>query len=678
MTWPAPQEYAESVQNPRRCFEDPELRDSRPALNSLGLPRPITGNFASVYRMSGGGKSHAVRCFFRSFVDMGDRYAAISAHLAAARLPYAVGFRYLGGGIAVRGARYPILKMEWAEGKLLDEYVRQCLGDQKALRQLASTWLTLASDLAAAGVGHGDLQHGNVLCFNGRLRLVDYDGMFVPALRGRNSHELGHPNFQHPARSEHDFDHTMDHFSEWVIYASIIALAADPDLWTELGGGDERLLFGRGDFLSPSTSPAFRLLTTHPDEDVRAAAETLVAALDSKPDRVPALDGAIPGRSRRRGRRKARGRPITPSALPAWLAGWNTALQARAFEDPGSAPRLWLAVSSGLLTVDLLPVLGRALSATVRTEVAGAIVASWLVTVGGTYARDRGVRLRWRLLYHRATLDLRLRAADRRLEQAARRSERYEAWLVDFRFALGERLARAAREHDDRRSAVHEQTRAVLATLMKRRDDLCGEREQALIDALNRYRDRIERADLGRHRLRAAPIPGIGVGVKARLWAWGIRSAADIGSRASVLGRLSPAQSAALLAWREASRTNLPPALPEVERVLVEQRFARRLETVERLQKQTLLDATPLMSALTNWREGHLAELRGRERAFERGAVETRSHNDAHIRRQRARLEKLGARLERLEQALAPYERLTLGRFVALLLVGRRAWPFHV
>jgi hypothetical protein len=64
----------------------------------------------------------------------------------------------------------------------------------------------LASRLREAGVAHGDLQHGNVLLVPATdtdrlsLKLVDYDGMFVPALTGAQTGEVGHPAYQHPQR----------------------------------------------------------------------------------------------------------------------------------------------------------------------------------------------------------------------------------------------------------------------------------------------------------------------------------------------------------------------------------------------------------------------------------------------------------------------------------------------
>jgi len=91
-------------------------------------------------------------------------------------------------------------------------------------------------EMRFAGIAHGDLQHGNIIMCNHELRLVDYDGMYVPAMKNFMASELGHPNYQHPARAPHHFGPYLDNFSAWVIYASIKALQVDPLLLDQLGG----------------------------------------------------------------------------------------------------------------------------------------------------------------------------------------------------------------------------------------------------------------------------------------------------------------------------------------------------------------------------------------------------------------------------------------------------------
>src|SRR5207244_4428556 len=99
-----------------------------------------------------------------------------------------------------------ILKMRWIAGFPLNEFVKQHADRPTVLEQLAQMWVKLAAQLRRAGIAHADLQHGNVLLVPGgratalSLRLIDYDGMFVPALARQPSGEKGHRNFQHPQR----------------------------------------------------------------------------------------------------------------------------------------------------------------------------------------------------------------------------------------------------------------------------------------------------------------------------------------------------------------------------------------------------------------------------------------------------------------------------------------------
>jgi hypothetical protein len=288
--WPTPQDYQEAVQNPRLAFRDPDLQAARPKEDAIGLPQPIAGNFASVYKMlSGSARTWAVRCFLREFGDQRQRYDAISWELKRLRLPYTVGFEYQPDGIRVRGGWFPVLKMEWVQGETLTRYVASRLG-QPALRDLAEKVVVMTRRLADAGIAHGDLQHGNILVVGGEPRLIDYDGMFVPALAGWRSHEVGHPNFQHPRRTDADFGPGADNFSNWVIYLSLLALSADPGLWSRHQGGDECLLFRRADFELPERSRLLGDLERSADPLVAALAATFRSFLWLDPLQIPLLD----------------------------------------------------------------------------------------------------------------------------------------------------------------------------------------------------------------------------------------------------------------------------------------------------------------------------------------------------------------------------------------------------
>lgn len=272
--WPTPQDYNEAIQNPRLCFSDAELAEACPVLTSLGLPKPVSGAFASVYQMVSADrrKQFAVRCFLRNVPDQAARYAAISAALDAAALPYTVPFEFIAEGIRVGTEWFPVLKMQWVDGVAFLEWISCRLDDSSALLSLSSGVTSMCSSLREHGIAHGDLQHGNILVVDGALKLVDYDCMFVPGLDGRGAPELGHRHFQHPSRSSVHFDCYLDYFSAWSISTSLFCLSRDPLLWRALAAGDECLLFRQEDYLCPDESVAFRLLEHHEDAEIRAAA----------------------------------------------------------------------------------------------------------------------------------------------------------------------------------------------------------------------------------------------------------------------------------------------------------------------------------------------------------------------------------------------------------------------
>src|SRR2546422_5909890 len=211
--WPDLTEYHEAVQHPPKAFADPGLQAVTLELDRFGMPKPATGGNAVVYKATEPGgflrfkKTWAIRCFQRPISDHAERYEAISKHLRTVHLPYDVNFQFLKRGIQIRSNWFPIVKMQWAKGDLLHSHIEKHLGYPVALEALRAKWVILVRHLEAARVAHGDLQHGNIMVRGGSIHLVDYDGMWVPALSGRHATEIGHRAYQHPERSE---EHTSE------------------------------------------------------------------------------------------------------------------------------------------------------------------------------------------------------------------------------------------------------------------------------------------------------------------------------------------------------------------------------------------------------------------------------------------------------------------------------------
>ena len=262
-------DFTAAVQNPQVCFADEVLRSAQPAKNRARRVLLWSGNFATVYKLLQGSQAWAVRCFTRQpQSDIKQRYAAISDHLNHHKLPYLVQFQFLERGILVHGVWQPILKMDWVEGVDLDVYIGKNINDPKQLLHLERQLQQLRQDLQKAKIAHGDLQHGNVMVTTtGELKLVDYDGMYVPALAEMPPHEMGHPNYQSPWRSEADFHGEMDDFAFDVIALSLRALALDSSLWQQFHEDNKNLLFRQKDFQEPENSPVFQAIANLKDHN---------------------------------------------------------------------------------------------------------------------------------------------------------------------------------------------------------------------------------------------------------------------------------------------------------------------------------------------------------------------------------------------------------------------------
>ncbi len=303
--WPTARHYAEAVQCPAVCFAEPSLKPMLPAVDRLGMPLVTSGQFAYVFKLNppSPGEALAVRCFRGFLGDRGDRYRALDAHLGEHPIPALPRFKYLRDGILVAGHRYPVLVMEWIEGPTLDVYLDEAVGRREALLHLADEWVSLVAALRAAGLAHGDLQHGNIIVERGgRLRLVDLDGMYVPALEGFRASEVGHQHYQHPARDPAHFSLDTDNFSALVVYLSLIALAERPELWRE--HHDENLIFTRADFSDPDASALFQKMEAMGGEQARLAG-VLKTACRAHPSETPPLTELV---------------AVPTGALPAWMS----------------------------------------------------------------------------------------------------------------------------------------------------------------------------------------------------------------------------------------------------------------------------------------------------------------------------------------------------------------------
>ncbi len=291
-SWPSHTDYQDAIQNPHICFEADDLKAAEVGCDMLGLPKVMSGNFACVYSVTTGGERYAIRCFVRQVLGQQGRYARLSQNLCGLGLPCMVTFDFILRGIKVKNEWYPIVKMQWVDGLPLNQHVEECFDNADTMRDLAGKWRVLMKGLRENLLAHGDLQHGNVMVTtDGEFRLVDYDGMFTTAFRGK-SPELGHINFQHPRRTPDYYNEDLDNFAALVIYTSFLALASEPELFKKFYTGDN-LLFLSADYRNPTQSETFKRLKENKDPKVQQLATLLERLCMLDVSKVPGFEDTL-------------------------------------------------------------------------------------------------------------------------------------------------------------------------------------------------------------------------------------------------------------------------------------------------------------------------------------------------------------------------------------------------
>lgn len=259
-------DYMQTFQNPNLFLSDKELVSCTCPKDQQGQPKVQSGGFALTFRLEGPTKKWAVRCFHREVKDRDRRYTAISTKLnepAMRQSGYFVDFAYQATGVTVKGQRYPIVKMSWAQGVTLGAFLESNYSNPQRLRNLQDSLKQLYRFLTTNHIAHGDIQPGNLMVSDeGRkVQLIDYDGMFVPGMEGLKAAETGVPNFQHPGRQKLcPWNDRLDRFPFIMLDIALSVLVDKPSYWTKTNSSDEKVLFETTDYIAPYGSQTFNEL----------------------------------------------------------------------------------------------------------------------------------------------------------------------------------------------------------------------------------------------------------------------------------------------------------------------------------------------------------------------------------------------------------------------------------
>ena len=261
MQYPLISEYLAAIREANDNLD--KLSHLVPVLDKYGEPYRSSGAFAVVFKMKDEqtGKCYALKCFTEEQEGRAEAYRQIAEELEFVDSSYITSVKYLEKELFVdsncENEEFPVLLMDWIEGETMETYIAANYTDTHAMSMLCYRFCKMAAWLRSQSFAHGDIKPDNIMVRpNGTLTLVDYDGMFVPAMKGQKSPTIGTKDFSHPLRTIDDFDETIDDFALASIALSLKAISLNPSLLDEYGASD-RLLFSAADYLDLSKSKTF-------------------------------------------------------------------------------------------------------------------------------------------------------------------------------------------------------------------------------------------------------------------------------------------------------------------------------------------------------------------------------------------------------------------------------------
>ena len=264
MQYPLISEYVRAIQDATDNLG--ELAHLVPVLDDHGEPYRSSGAFAVVFKMKDEqtGKCYALKCFTEEQEGRAEAYRQIADELEFVDSSYITSVKYLDKEIFVDSSceedEFPVLLMDWIDGETMENYIAENYQDNYAMAMLCYRFCKMAAWLRSQPFAHGDIKPDNIMVRpDGNLTLVDYDGMFVSAMKGQKSPTIGTKDFSHPLRTVDDFDESIDDFALASIALSLKAISMNSKLLDTYGASD-RLLFSENDYRNPSNSKVISAL----------------------------------------------------------------------------------------------------------------------------------------------------------------------------------------------------------------------------------------------------------------------------------------------------------------------------------------------------------------------------------------------------------------------------------
>ncbi len=262
------------------------------ALGQSGEPMYSSGNFGVVFTLSSLAEEQpfSLKCFTRHQWGRREAYQRLCCDMPSS--PFLAKMEYLSDEIAVcpygsdSMQLFDALRMEYIEGVTLSEMLRQCVyvHDIRTLQQLSRAFEELALWLLGEPVAHGDIKPDNIMVTpNMELKLIDYDGFYLPGMVGESQRECGTESFQHPLRSSAPFDRNIDDYSIAALCLSLRVAAKDIEVYERFCTDSSELIF------SPSEAIAYSSVSLDYISQCEVVDERLITAVRSASPHIPQL-----------------------------------------------------------------------------------------------------------------------------------------------------------------------------------------------------------------------------------------------------------------------------------------------------------------------------------------------------------------------------------------------------
>ena len=254
--YPSRTDIVTAMRNPQVSFKSTELIGGS-VIQKGSRVIQYSGGYTTVFPFhTSNSKKVAVRCWIADIGDAKRRSQEISSYLSALNNPYFCEFKYLENALLINGNIYPIVLMDWVEGKTLKDFINDNIhSNPSTISKVRGNFKNMVAYFHQQNIAHGDLQHGNILVNSDcSLTIIDYDSMYIEPLNGMSDAIKGLPGYQHPSRSANKLiNPKLDYFSELIIYLSLLVFENQPALWQKYYETED-LLFSKDDFANADHS----------------------------------------------------------------------------------------------------------------------------------------------------------------------------------------------------------------------------------------------------------------------------------------------------------------------------------------------------------------------------------------------------------------------------------------